>query len=71
MLSFFPRDVLDKILKLIEPVSEGFPTYSTSRYIDDPLNVDNPYFEGTVCRIYPPELQLNTTNASDTEAPFF
>ena len=28
MLSFFPRDVLDEIWDLIEPVSEGFPTYS-------------------------------------------
>ena len=28
MLSFFPRDVLDEILDLIESVSEGFPTYS-------------------------------------------
>ena len=28
MLSFFPRDVLDKILNLIESVSEGFPFYS-------------------------------------------
>ena len=27
MLSFSPRDVLDKILDLIESVSEGFPTY--------------------------------------------
>ena len=27
VLSFFPRDVLDKILDLIESVSEGFPTY--------------------------------------------
>ena len=32
---------------------------STSRYLDDPLNIDNPYFEGMVNRIYPPELQLN------------
>ena len=24
---FFPRDVLDEILDLIGPVSEGFPTY--------------------------------------------
>ena len=30
MLSFFPRDVLDEILNLIESVSEGFPTYSFS-----------------------------------------
>ena len=28
MLSFFPRDVLDEILNLIESVSEGFPSYS-------------------------------------------
>ena len=43
---------------------------STSRYLDDLLNIDNPYFEGMVNRIYPPELQLNKTNASDSEAPF-
>ena len=44
---------------------------STSRYLDDLLNIDNPYFEGMVNRIYPPELQLNKVNTSDTEAPFF
>ena len=43
---------------------------STSRYLDDLLNIDNPYFERMVGRIYPPELQLNKANASDTEAPF-
>ena len=31
---------------------------------------DNPYFEGMVNRIYPPELQLNKANTSDTEVPF-
>ena len=30
---------------------------STSRYLDDLLNIDNPYFEGMVNQIYPPELQ--------------
>ena len=30
---------------------------STFRYLDDLLNIDNPYFEGMVNRIYPPELQ--------------
>ena len=30
VLSFFPRDVLDEILKLIESVSEDFPSYSCS-----------------------------------------
>ena len=39
---------------------------STSRYLDDRLNIDNPYFEGMVNQIYPPELQLNKANTSDT-----
>ena len=43
---------------------------STSRYLDELLNIYNPYFEGMVNRIYPPELQLNKANTSDTEAPF-
>ena len=34
MLSFFPRGVLDEILNLIESVSEGFPTYSFSFFLD-------------------------------------
>ena len=32
VLSFFPRDVLDEILKLIESVSEDFPSYSSTAY---------------------------------------
>ena len=43
---------------------------STSIYLDDLLNIDNPYFEGMVNRSYPPELRLNKANTSDTEAPF-
>ena len=43
---------------------------STSRHLDDLLNIDNPYFEGTLNQIYPPELQLNKANISDIEAPF-
>ena len=43
---------------------------STSRYLDDLLNIDNIYFEKIVNRIYPVELQLNKANSSDTEAPF-
>ena len=31
---------------------------STSRYLDDLLNIDNPYFEQMVGQIYPTELQL-------------
>ena len=33
MLSFFPRDVLDEIWDLTEPVSEGFPTYSSVKAV--------------------------------------
>ena len=43
---------------------------STSRYLDDLLNIDNPYFEGMVNQLYSPELQLNKANISDTESPF-
>ena len=43
---------------------------SISRYLDDLLNVDNPYFEGMVNQIYQPMLQLNKAEASDTDAPF-
>ena len=34
------------------------------------FNIDQPCFEGMVNQIYPPELQLNKANTSDTEAPF-
>ena len=43
----------------------------TSRCLDDLLNIDNPYFEGMVNQIYPPELQLNKAYTSDTEPPFW
>ena len=49
-------------------ISETFK--STSRYLDDLLNIANPYFESMVNRIYPPELQLNKANTSNTETPF-
>ena len=43
---------------------------STYRYLDDLLNINNTYFEGMVSRIYPPELQLNKANTSDTKGSF-
>ena len=43
---------------------------STYRYLDELLNIDNPYFEGMLNQIYPPELQLNKANTSDIEGPF-
>ena len=38
-------------------------------YLDDRLNTGI-FYEGMVNQIYPPELQLNKANATDTEAPF-
>ena len=58
----FPRENQADILEAFN---------STSRYIDDLLNVDKIYFDQMVDGIYPTELQLNTANSSDTEAPFF
>ena len=43
---------------------------STSRYLDDLLNIDNNLFNNMVKRIYPLELQLNKANVSDAEASF-
>ena len=43
---------------------------STSRYLDDLLNIDNAYSAQMVSQIYPTELQLNKANPPDTEAPF-
>ena len=40
---------------------------STSRYLDDLLDIENPYFEQMVGQIYPTELQLNKASSSDTE----
>ena len=40
------------------------------RYLDDLLNIGNPYFESMVNQIYPPELQLNKANTTDPKRPF-
>ena len=65
----YERDFLDSLNHDNQAdVIEAFN--STSRYLDDLLNIDNPYFEGMINQIYPPELQLNKANISDTEAPF-
>ena len=43
---------------------------TTSRYLDDTLNINNVYFDTMVSQIYPSELQLNKANTSDIEATF-
>ena len=37
---------------------------TTSRYLDNILNINNVYFDNMVSQIYPSELQLNKANAS-------
>ena len=60
MMSLFDDNQADVI--------DAFNT--TSRYLDDILNINNVYFDNMVSRIYPSELQLNKANNSDTEAAF-
>ena len=43
---------------------------TSSRYLDDILNINNVYFYTMVSQIYPSELQLNKAYTSDTEAGF-
>ena len=65
----YERDFMDYLNHGIQAdVIEAFN--STSGYIDDLLNIGKLYFEGMVKQIYPPELQLNKANNTDTEAPF-
>ena len=47
-------------------VIDAFNT--TSRYLDDILNINNFYFDNMVSQIYASELQLNKGNTSDTKA---
>ena len=49
-------------------VIDAFNT--TSRYLDNILNINNAYFDNMISQIYPSELQLNKVNSSDTETEF-
>ena len=49
-------------------IIDAFST--TSRYLDDILNINNVYFDNMVSQLYPSELQLNKANTSDTGAAF-
>ena len=68
-LFYYVRDFMTSLSEFKQAdIIEAFK--STSRYLDDLLNIDNPYFEGMFNRIYPPELQLNNASTSNTKAPF-
>ena len=49
-------------------VIDAFNT--TSRYLDDILNIINVYFDNMINQRYALELQPNKANTSDTEAAF-
>ena len=49
-------------------VIEAFNT--TSRCLDDLLNIDNNIFDSMINRIYPSELQLSKAKVSHAEASF-
>ena len=50
-------------------VIDSFNT--TSRYLDDILNINNIYFNNMVSQIYPSALQLNKANTFDTKSRIF
>ena len=54
----------DKEADIIDAVN------TTSRYLDDILNINDVYFDNMVSQRYPSELQLNKATTSDTEAAF-
>ena len=47
-------------------VIDAFNT--TSRYLDDIININNVYLDNMICQIYHAELQLNKANTSETKA---
>ena len=49
-------------------VIDAFNT--TTRYLDNILNINNVYFDNMVSQIYPSELQLNEANTSGKEVAF-
>ena len=52
----------DKLASIIDAFN------TTSRYLEDILNIDNVYFDNMVSQINISELKLNRANTSDTEA---
>ena len=43
---------------------------TTSRYLDDILNINNIYFDNMFSKLYPPWLKHRKTNTADTTAAF-
>ena len=65
----YERDLMMSLFDHMQTdVIDAFNT--TSRYLDDILNIDNVYFATMVSQIYPSELTLDKANTSDTKAAF-
>ena len=61
VLFYYVRDFMLSLLEDTQSrVIEAFN--STSRYLDDLLNIDNNFFESMVNSIYPSKLYLNKAN---------
>ena len=61
----------DFMMSLDDKQADVIDTFNTtSRYLDDILNINNAFFDNMVSHIYPSELQLNKANTSDTETAF-
>ena len=66
LLICYERDLMKSLAKEKTGIEIIDTFNSTYRYIGDLLKIDNIHFEQMIHRI----LQLNKTNASDTEAAF-
>ena len=65
----YERDILMSLsVDKQADVIDAFNT--TSRYLDDILDINNVYFDNMANQIYPSELPLNKANTSVTEAAF-
>ena len=64
----YERDIISLSDDKQADIFDAFNT--TSRYLDDILNIDNIYFDDMVSQIFTPELQLNKANTSDSKAAF-
>ena len=64
----YERDFMMSLSDDKQAIIDAFNT--TSRYLDDILNINDVYFDTMASQIYPSELQRNKANTSDTEAAF-
>ena len=63
------RKIVDLMLSLSDNYQAGMNVFnSTSRYLDDLLNIDNAYFKQMVGHVYSTEFQLNKDFFDEVES---